>query len=221
MKNLNSIYKILLKEYGKQNWWPVTLEKDIHPTYNSSKLDDKKRFEIAVGAILTQNTSWKNAEKAIVALNKKKLLDADKILKTNLKILAKTIKSAGYYNQKAERLKILAEFFKKNSFNKLKNKKAEELRNELLNLSGVGKETADSILLYAFEKPVFVVDAYTRRMCHYLKICKNDLDYDEIQKIFMQNLKKDAKMFNEYHALIVEHAKHCYSKKPYSDNLLK
>jgi len=221
MKDLNKIYKLLLNQYGKQNWWPTTLEKDIHPTYHGKKLDDSMRFEIVVGAILTQNTSWKNVEKAIIELNKNKILTINGILKNKVQKLEKTIKSAGYYRQKAERLKIIAKFFKENPFSKLKKLQTEKLREILLNIKGIGPETADSILLYAFEKPVFVIDAYTKRMCHYLGICSADLDYNEIQKLFMKNLKPDAKLFNEYHALIVEHSKHCYSKKPYCDELLK
>lgn len=219
MKDLNNIYKILLKKYGNQNWWPTTLEKDVHPSYHGQKLNDKMRFEIVVGAILTQNTSWKNVEKAIIELNKRKLLSIEKLLKIKQSKLAKIIRSAGYYNQKAERLKIIADFFSKKQFSKLKKIKTEKLREILLKIKGIGPETADSILLYAFEKPIFVIDAYTRRMCENLKICKGNLKYDEIQKIFMRNLKPNAKMFNEYHALIVEHAKHCYSKKPYIDSL--
>jgi len=221
MKNLKNIYSLLLKQYGCQKWWPTTLENELHPTYHSRKLNDRMRFEICVGAILTQNTSWRNVEKAIFELNKRKLLDVEKLLKIRKNKLAKIIKSAGYYNQKAERLKILAEFFKNNSFDSLRKKKIDELREIFLNIKGIGPETCDSIILYALEKPIFVIDAYTRRMCTYLKICCEDASYDELQDIFMKNLKPNAKIFNEFHALIVEHAKHCYSKKPYKDRLLQ
>ncbi|MBN2420684.1 endonuclease [Candidatus Woesearchaeota archaeon] len=221
MNKIRHIYKLLLDRYGPQKWWPTTLKKDIHPTYHGQKLNNKARFEIAVGAILTQNTSWKNVEKAIIELNRKNLLSAEKIKKANQKILAKTIKSAGYYNQKAERLKILADFFSKNKFEDLMKKDAAELREIFLKIKGVGPETCDSIILYALEKPIFVVDAYTKRMCGHLKLCKKDASYREIQDLFMKNLKQDTKMFSEYHALIVEHAKHCYSRNPYSDRLLK
>jgi endonuclease-3 related protein len=221
MRNLNKIYQILLKEYNHQKWWPTTLEKDIHPTYHGQKLNDKMRFEIVVGAILTQNTSWKNVEKAIIELNKRKLLTIKGILQTKKIKLEKIIRSAGYYRQKAERLKIIAKFFKENSFNKLKKERTEKLREILLSLKGIGPETADSIMLYAFEKPIFVIDAYTKRICFNLGVCKENVSYDELQNAFMKKLKPNAKMFNEYHALIVCHAKNCYSKKPYKDELLK
>ncbi len=218
--DLNTIYRILLKTYGQQYWWPTTLENNLHPTYHGIILNDAMRFEIIVGTILTQNTSWKNVEKAIIALNKEKILSIDGILNAPQNKLAKMIKSAGYFNQKAERLKIIAQFFKKNTFSILQKKNTDELRTILLSLKGIGPETADSILLYAFERPIFVIDAYTKRMCAYLKICKEDFSYDELQNLFMKQLKPDARQFNEYHALIVRHAKDCYSKKPYSDSLL-
>ncbi len=221
MKNINTIYSILVKKYGLQNWWPTTLEKDLHPTYHGRTLNDKMRFEVVVGSILTQNTSWKNVEKAIIALNKGKLLSINGILKTPQKKLAAIIRSAGYFNQKAERLKIVASFFAKNGFKKLKKERIGKLRELLLALKGIGPETADSILLYAFEKPIFVIDAYTKRMCSYLGICKKDVSYDELQQMFMKKLKHNVKFFQEYHALIVAHAKNHYSKKPYHYSILK
>lgn len=220
MVDVMRVYNTLLKVYGHQRWWPTTLENDLHPTYHGRKLNDTMRFEIVVGAILTQNTSWKNVEKAIIELNKKKLLSIDALIKINQNKLAKIIRSAGYFNQKAERLKIIANFCNKNSFNKLNKLKTEKLREVLLNIKGIGPETADSILLYAFEKPIFVIDAYTKRMCIHLKLCKKDISYDELQTMFMKRLKPNTKLFNEYHALIVAHAKNSYSKKPYKDNLL-
>lgn len=205
MNKLKQIYHALYRSFGKQNWWPTTLEGEMHPTYHSRKKNDKQRFEIVVGAILTQNTSWKNVEKAITELNKNDLIDAKKIAWAEKGILARLIKSSGYYNQKAERLKIIAEFFSRNK---------EPSREELLAVKGVGPETADSILLYAFDKPFFVVDAYTRRIFSRCGFFDGNIKYEKIQELFHNNLEKNAEMFNEYHALIVELGKNYCRKKP-------
>ena len=199
------IYKKLHKAYGKQKWWPTTLEGELHPSYHGRKVGERERFEIVVGAILTQNTSWKNVEKAIANLNKKGILSISKIKKTNKKILANLIKPSGYFNQKAERLKIAAEFFSKNK---------KPTRDELLAVNGIGPETADSILLYAFDVPVFVVDAYTKRIFSRIGVCDGKCSYDELQAIFHKSLPKNAKLFNEYHALLVELAKQHCKKAP-------
>jgi endonuclease-3 related protein len=206
MNKLAQVYKTLIKAYGKQNWWPTTLEGEIHPTCHGNRvLSEKQRFEIIVGAILTQNTSWKNVEKAIFNLNKKGVLSINKIKKINKKILAKLIKPSGYYNQKAERLKIAAEFFSQNK---------NPTRGELLDVKGIGPETADSILLYACSKPYFVIDAYTKRVFSRTGLCDGKCSYDELQAIFHKSMPKKAKLFNEYHALIVELAKRHCMKKP-------
>ena len=205
MNKIALIYKKLLKAYGKQKWWPTTLEGELHPTYHGKMINDRQRFEIAVGAILTQNTSWKNVEKAIVNLNKNKLININKIKSTTKQKLAKLIKPSGYFNQKAERLKIVADFFSKNK---------NPTREQLLAVKGIGPETADSILLYAFSKPVFVVDAYTKRIFSRAGICDGKCGYDGLQEIFHDNLPRNARMFNEYHALIVELAKQRCSKRP-------
>ena len=205
MSKIPQIYKTLLKAFGKQKWWPTTLEGKLHPTYHGKKIDEKQRFEIVVGAILTQNTSWKNVEKAIFNLNNEKLIDKNKIKKANKQKIAKLIKPSGYFNQKAERLKIIAEFFSKNS---------KPTRDELLNVKGIGPETADSILLYAYNKPVFVIDAYTKRIFSRMGVCDGKCGYDELQEMFHTNLPKKAKLFNEYHALIIELAKQNCTKKP-------
>ena len=203
MNTLTRIYNILYKEYGPQKWWPTTLEGDLHPSYHGRKLDERQRFEVIAGAILTQNTAWKNVEKAIIELNKAKVLDIKSIRKIDIKKLAKLIRSAGYYNQKAERLKTVTKFF---------DGRKDINREELLNINGIGPETADSILLYAFEKPYFVIDAYTKRIMS--RIGFKFKDYDELQKLFMNELKPDAKLFNEYHALLVELAKRQCKTKP-------
>lgn len=193
---------MLYKAYGAQKWWPVTSK--------------NKQFEIILGTILTQNTSWKNVEIAISNLNAEKLIDPVKIVKTDMQKLAALIRPSGYFNQKAERLKIIAEFFLKN--NNLSILSAKELRKTLLEIKGVGPETADSIVLYAFNKPSFVVDLYTKRIFSRMGLCKKDCSYDELQKMFHDALPSDAALFNEYHALIVEHAKQHCKKTPVCKN---
>ena len=215
MNGLRKIYKTLHRSYGNLNWWPTTLENELHPKYHGKKLNDRQRFEIIVGAILTQNTSWKNVEKAIYNLNKEKLLSADKISKINIKKLASAIKPSGYYNQKAEKLKIFSNYLLKNydgSLKKLFSKNIPELRKELLSIKGIGPETADSIILYAAKKPIFVVDAYTKRIM--ARIGFRGQKYDELQSLFMSNLPNSEKLFNEYHALIVELGKNICKKQP-------
>ena len=194
-----TVYKTLLNNYGSQHWWPTTT--------------NNKTFEIIIGAILTQNTSWKNVEKAIRNLKENNLVSVDGIKKVNIKRLAKLITPAGYYNQKAVRLKIVAGFFGTNqNFGDATD--VNRMRAELLNVKGIGPETADSILLYAFEKPRFVVDSYTKRIFSRIGLCKENIGYDKLQKMFHKNLGFNPQMFNEYHALIVEHAKQYCAKKP-------
>lgn len=207
---LKKIYAVLYKKYGPQGWWPVNGE------YNKNNFDiprnRKEEFEIMLGAILTQNTAWKNVEKALHNLREKDLIDAEKIKKVPLKKLAEFIRPSGYYNQKSGRLKIMADFFLANK--SLPKKSVGEMRSLLLDVKGVGPETADSIILYAFRKPSFVIDTYTKRIFSRLGICGKECKYDELQDIFHSNLPSDAKLFNEYHALIVEHAKRFCAKKP-------
>ena len=204
MANLMKIYNILYSHFGPQGWWPA-----------HSK-GEKRKFEICIGAILTQNTAWANVEKAIINLKNHELLDMGKIRSADEKKLAGLIKSSGYYNQKAKRLKRFASFvYKKHgSLRKFFLQDAEKLRQELLQLNGIGPETADSIMLYSAEKPVFVIDAYTKRIFHRLGICRENVSYDDLQKIFMESLPPSTRLFNEYHALIVEHAKSYCRKRP-------
>jgi len=214
------IYQKLLKQYSPQGWWPVTpiggCRGDLPegPIYGIALHNEKQKLEIIFGAILTQNTQWKpNVEKAIIQLNKHNLIDIDKILKIKHEELGKLIKSAGYYNQKAKKLKNVAQFLKKHPIKRLQDMDMWKAKELLLSVNGIGPETADSILLYALNKPIFVVDAYTRRIFANLGYLKEDETYDDIQKLFMDNLEHNYRLFNEYHALIVEHAKRYYRKK--------
>lgn len=194
---LNKIFFKLFHRFGNQNWWP-----------------GETIFEIIVGAILTQNTSWKNVEKAIENLKKNDLLSPEKLYVLNESVLANLIKPAGFFNIKAKRLKNFLNFLKEWSFDLNKVKHIPNLREKLLQIKGIGKETADSILLYAFEKPFFVIDAYTKRIFSRIGVLNEKESYDTFQALFHNNLVSDVKLFNEYHALIVKLAKEYCRKKP-------
>jgi len=158
-------------------------------------------------ALFTQNTAWSNVEKALLNLKRKDYISPKKILSMDDDELIKAIRPAGYFNQKAKKVKLFSEFYLKLDGKTL-------TREQLLSVWGIGPETADSILLYAYNEPVFVVDAYTKRIFSRLKLIKDDDKYEDIQRLFMKNLLQDVKIFNEYHALIVEHAKrHCRIKQ--------
>lgn len=201
------IYNKLFSAFGPQHWWPIRGE------YKQRKLSEQERLEICIGAILTQNTSWKNVEKALENLHKNKLIDLKKLASVDEKKLANLVKCSGYYRQKAKKLKIFAKHVLK--FSSLKNFfEQKNLRDELLSLWGIGPETADSIILYSAEKPIFVIDAYTKRIMSRLGVCRADVDYNELQDYFHKRLPHDEKLFNEYHALFVELAKRNCKKMP-------
>ena len=215
MKKLMLIYKKLLSHFSHQHWWPVTEENEYAPKYSDGPKNEKQQLEVVFGAILTQNTNWKNVEKAIVNLNKNNLISVNKILKIKNEKLASIIKSSGYHNQKAKKLKNFCEFLSKSHGGKLSlllKNNIKSLRNELLSINGIGPETADSIILYAAKKPIFVVDAYTKRIM--ARIGFRGQKYDELQNLFMSNLLNSEKLFNEYHALIVELGKNICKKQP-------
>ncbi|MBC8501162.1 MAG: endonuclease III domain-containing protein [DPANN group archaeon] len=211
MNQILRIYEELLKTYGLQGWWPVN-EEYHKENYNFPK-NTREQFETTIGAILTQNTSWIQVEKALENLRKLKCLEPEKLLKLNKKILTEAIKPAGYFNQKAEYLITISKFF-------ISLKGKTPTRKELLAVKGVGEETADSILLYAYRQTEFVVDGYTKRIFVNLRLIKEKASYKEIKKVFEDNLPKDIEIYQEYHALIVEHAKRYYKNKPYRDPLI-
>ncbi|PIR66925.1 MAG: endonuclease [Parcubacteria group bacterium CG10_big_fil_rev_8_21_14_0_10_36_14] len=187
--NIKKVYKKLYGYFGSQGWWPIFDIKIGECKYNCSEnIKQNNKFEICIGAILTQNTAWKNVEKALANLSPE--ISPEKIL--THKKLEKVIQPAGYYNQKAKKLRIFSKWW-------LQNKKA--TREELLGLWGIGPETADSMLLYAFNQPIFVIDTYTKRLCKELGV--EFKEYDEYRKFFESQLPPDPKLFNEYHALIV------------------
>ncbi len=197
---LSNIFNYLFDCFGPQHWWP------------GHSID-----EIIIGAVLTQNTNWKNVEKAIVNLKENDLLCLEKIKRENLKRISKLIKPAGFFNQKAKYLKNIADYFDTKLFDNNNLPETRILREELLGIKGIGNETADSILLYAFNRPVFIIDAYTYRIFsrHFPDFPKQ---YDNAQLLFHNNLKMDSAMFNEYHALIVKCAKMYCRKNPECKN---
>ncbi len=197
---LMKIYHNLYRTYGPRDWWP-----------------GETPFEVMVGAILTQNTSWRNVEKAIQRLKAKAVLNPQGIYRLKRSRLGSLIKSSGYYRIKADRLKSFIDFlFAKYNWDlkRMKREKLVTLRKELLGVKGIGPETADSILLYALEKPFFVVDAYTKRVLSRHGLISEKASYEEIQRLFMDHLPHDEKLFNEFHALFVQVGKMVCKKIP-------
>jgi len=194
------IYKVLLKAFGPQHWWPGDTP-----------------LEVIVGAILTQNTNWTNVEKAIANLKAASLLDAKRLKDVRIEKLAELIRPAGYFNVKARRLKNLFEWLAahhEGDLDRMFARPLSALREELLEVRGVGPETADSILLYAGQKPSFVVDAYTYRIFSRHQLIPADSTYDEIKEFFESSLPEDVKLYNEYHALIVALGKKFCKPRP-------
>jgi endonuclease-3 related protein len=194
------LYKNLYDYFGPQNWWPAEYE-----------------FEVIVGAVLTQNTNWRNVTKAIANLKKHNLLSVEKLKNLSISELARHIKPSGFYKIKAKRLKALVEYLDKEyqgDLLKMQSKPLTQLREELLKVYGIGQETADSILLYALNKPIFVVDTYTKRVLVRHKIIEENWNYAEIQQLFRESLPRSVKIYNEYHALLVKIGKEFCRKIP-------
>lgn len=171
-----------------------------------------------VGAVLTQNTSWNNVEKAIISLKKSGLLASAPVMaKADTRRLSRLIRQAGFYNLKARRLKNLLAFLSDNydfNLNNISHVKTADLRAQLLGVNGIGPETCDSILLYAFDRPVFVIDAYTKRIFSRHRMLPRDCGYDRAQRLFMRDIPPDLRLYNEFHALIVRLAKDFCKTKP-------
>ncbi len=201
-KKLRALYTKLLKEHGPQGWWPIAGK--YHPGDHSRPAEKKERFEVVAGAVLTQNTSWRNADRALENLRKENLLDPKRIAGMAESGIAGHIRPSGYYRQKAKRLKEAALHFLIADAIRMDD---EEKRKSWLSIKGVGPETADSILLYAYGIPVFVIDAYTKRFVNANRLTKKQ-KYEDLRSFFeselkTQNRKKDVALFREYHALIV------------------
>lgn len=196
-------FEKLLNHYGPRDWWPGDTP-----------------FEVMVGAILTQNTNWKNVEKAIANLKSKNVLEPSSLLELQPETLADLIRPAGYFKLKTKRLRSFLEYFVDaydGDVDAMRDRSVYALREELLSVKGIGPETADSILLYALDKPTFVIDTYTKRILSRHDVCDEFATYDDLQDMFMSALPEDVQLFNEYHALIVETAKDFCRKNPLCD----
>jgi endonuclease-3 related protein len=199
-RRLMEMFDLLLERFGPQHWWP-----------------GETALEIIVGAVLTQNTSWKNVEKAIRNLKQKGLLSLERLHALPPSALAPEIRAAGFFNLKAKRLKNLIGFVMERYEGDLPGMLEEDpsdLREALLSVKGIGRETADSILLYAAQAPVFVIDAYTHRILHRHGMAGEEATYEDLQALFMENLAEDPALFNEFHALIVCTGKEFCRKEP-------
>lgn len=226
-EEIRLMYRNLYHLYGPQGWWPLLEHEGSNPTktgavhgYHPLNYDlpesDRDVYEVIQGAILTQNTSWTAAEMALQNLNKINGINPERLLNLDPDILKESIRCAGFLNQKSEYLREVSKFY-------ISLKGDIPDRQALLNVKGVGNETADSILLYAYKQPEFVVDSYTKRILVHRGIIQENESYNKVKTLFESNLSEDHIVYNEFHALIVEHAKRYYSKKPYGigDPLLK
>lgn len=211
------VYSLLLDSFGPQHWWPV--DRNYHQKQNSDP-----RFEIMVGAILTQNTAWTNVKKALDNLRRQNALTIQAIAHLEENNLRTMIQPSGFFNQKAHRLKLFSTHIEKvyqRDLQKFFSRGTQEIRHELLAMQGIGPETADSILLYAGDHPVFVVDSYTKRICQRLPFHVASNSYDDVQSFFENNLQSTLRKedlvstYKEFHALLVELAKqYCWKNKP-------
>ncbi len=203
-ETLMEIYNLLFAAFGPQHWWPAESE-----------------LEMMIGAVLTQNTNWSNVERAIENLKKNGLISIRALSDVPAPVLAEHIKPAGYYNLKARRLKNLVIFIEKRHgghLNNLFSLDIETLREELVSVSGIGLETADSMILYGAGKPLFVVDAYTHRIFSRHGIIGQEVGYYDLQMLFMDNLAHEVELFKEYHALLVKTGKEFCRRKPLCSN---
>ena len=201
---LKKIYDLLYNRFGPQYWWP-----------------GDATFEIIISAILTQNTNWTNVEKAIANLKTANALSPDRLYGISRDGLAQMIRPAGYFNIKAKRVKNFLNWLFENydgSIEQMGNTNTLLLREQLLSISGIGAETADSILLYGLEREVFVVDTYTSRIATRHGLIEPEHDYLQLQQLFEMNLPTESSLFNEYHALLVRLGKEFCKTKPLCDN---
>ncbi len=198
-ERLRDIYARLYDHFGPQRWWP-----------------GNGAFEVIVGAILTQNTAWTNVEKALANLKRAGLLHPARLQRARVQTVARLVRPSGYFNLKAKKLKAFARFLfdaHRGKLSHLFTLDTAALRKELLAGYGIGPETADSIILYAAQQPIFVVDAYTRRIAARLGLSRDDASYEELQHLFMTHLPRDVRLFNEYHALLVTLGKNVCKKR--------
>ncbi|MFA6137912.1 MAG: endonuclease III domain-containing protein [Sulfurimonas sp.] len=214
MNTIIQIYKTLYEKYGAQGWWPF-IDGGYHPGEYDFPKNEAQIFEICLGVILTQNTTFVSVVKSLNNLSTMNCLDYKAIKNMPLDMLKSAIKPSGYFNQKANYILVFTEFFER-----LEGRIP--MREELLAVKGIGSESADSILLYAYNQPEFVVDAYTKRLLLHARLIDEKASYHAIKKFMESEIEKELKYrdelvicYQEFHALIVAHAKLFYSKKPY------
>ncbi len=197
-KTILELYQAGLDHYGDLYWWPA-----------------ETPFEVVIGAVLTQNTSWKNVEKAIVNLREASACNAEAIASMHYKKLEKLIRPSGFFRSKRRTLREISLYFKNRDIPVMKKRSTVELRKELLSIKGIGEETADSVLLYALEKNIFVVDAYTKRIFTRHGLVAKNATYQNMQKLVMNSIKRESRVFNIFHSHIVEVGKtYCAKKEP-------
>lgn len=197
----SDVYRRLFRTHGSQHWWP-----------------GDSTFEIMVGAVLTQNTAWTNVERAIANLKSAGALSPEVIAKAPSRRLARWVRPSGYFNVKAKRLRAFCQWLlAQGGIRKVRRMPTAALRAALLAVHGIGPETADDILLYALNRPVFVIDAYTRRIFERLGLVEGDEDYETLRGRFENALGPKLDLYNEYHALIVYHGKHVCRTRPLCD----
>ena len=233
-QGLKSLYNTLISVYGPQGWWPIRGR--YHRGDYEIPQTPSQRFEVIVGAILTQNTAWNNVRIALDRLFERGVTTHLALTQLSDSALRELIRPSGYYNQKARKLRVISRFVlslnqdssnrdSRNSDSRDRNSKGSgpggtppegriPKREELLGLWGVGPETADSILLYVYKQPTFVIDAYTRRFLSRMGVIGAAMGYEELRELFMKKLPKDHRVYNEYHALCVQHAKEFCGKVP-------
>jgi len=199
-KTLDNLYRHLTAHYGPTHWWPGDTP-----------------FEVAVGAVLTQNTAWTNVEKAIAGLKAEHLLEPGALLECPTELIETALRPCGYFRVKTKRLRAFCRYLDERyggSMTRMAETSLEDLRPELLDVNGIGPETADDILLYACDKPVFVVDAYTRRILGRHGLVTADIAYEELRATFEDAIEPDVQMFKEYHGLLVYTGKDFCRRKP-------
>lgn len=198
---LTDMFDAMLAHLGPSSWWPAS-----------------SPFEVAVGAILTQNTNWSNVEKAIANLRRHDLLHAERLGQARPEVVEECIRPSGFFRQKARKIQNFLTFLHREHAQDLMDLAhlgTAELRERLLAVKGIGPETADSILLYALDRPIFVVDAYTARICNRHGLVPEDITYDEMQDLFTSHLPERIELYNEYHALLVRVGKQwCRKREP-------
>lgn len=219
MTQYDIVYKKLLFAYGHQNWWPIIINggSEYLSEFNKRRRTSMERLEICLGAILTQNTNWKNVEASLIVLKESGSMNVQQLADISRQELAYIIRSSGYFNQKAKKIKNFIKFIQyrlSGDIDNLDRLDLPEARNALLSVWGIGRETADSMLLYAFDRPVFIVDAYTRRIFYRLGYIDGDEEYDDIRYQIEYDLPQDILIYKEYHGLLVKHAKLFCRKKP-------